>query len=78
MNFGSILLLIFVGQFRPLASRWENILDLLNEYTILVLYCHVITQSDFVPEIAGRNAMGWSLIVLICLNILLNFGNILL
>ena len=77
MNFGSILLLIFVGQYRPLASNWENILDLLNEYTILVLYCIAITQTDFVSEMAGRNAIGWLMIIIISLNIFLNFGSIL-
>ena len=77
MNFGSIILLFFAGQFGPLASNWENILDMLNEYTILLLYSIVITQTDFVPEIAARNAMGWLMITIICLNILLNFGNIL-
>ena len=77
MNFGSILLLIFVGQYRPLASNWENILDLLNEYTILVLYCIAITQTDFVSEIAGRNAIGWLMIIIISMNIFLNFGSIL-
>ena len=49
MNFGSLLLVFFVGQFRPLASNWENILDLLNEFTIMLLYSIVITQTDFVP-----------------------------
>ena len=77
MNFGSILLLIFVGQYRPLASNWENILDLLNEYTILVLFCIVITQTDFVLKIVVRGAMGWSLIALISISIVLNFSNIL-
>ena len=77
MNFGSILLLIFVGRYRPLTSNWDNILEMLNEYTILVLYCIAITQTDFVTEIYGRNAMGWVVIVIICFNILLNFGNIL-
>ena len=77
MNFGSILLLIFVGQYRPLESNWGNILDLLNEYTILVLYCIAITQTDFVSEMAGRNAMGWLMIIIISLNIFLNFGSIL-
>jgi len=77
MNFSSILLLIFVGLVRPFASRVENILEMLNEYTILMIYCHCITQTDFVVEMAGRQAMGWSLIGLTTLNILVNFGNIL-
>ena len=47
MNFCSILLLIFVGVYRPYASKKENMLDMMNEYTILVLLCHVVTQTDF-------------------------------
>ena len=47
MNFCSILLLIFVGVYRPYASKKENMLDMMNEYTILVLFCHVVTQTDF-------------------------------
>ena len=77
MNFCSIILLFYVGRFRPFASNWENILELLNEYTILVLYCIAITQTDFVSKMAGRNAMGWLMIAIISLNILLNFGSIL-
>ena len=77
MNFCSILILIFVGVSRPYASKKENILDMMNEYTILVLYCHVVTQTDFVLDIAGRNYMGWSLICVLCLNVAVNLGNIL-
>ena len=77
MNFSSIILLFYVGRFRPFASDLENMLELLNEYTILVLYCIAITQTDFVPKMAGRNAMGWLIIAIISINILLNFGSIL-
>ena len=72
-----MLLLIFVGVFRPYLSNWENILDMLNEFTILLLYSHLITQTDFVIDIAGCYIMGWSLICVICLNIGVNLGNIL-
>ena len=77
MNFNSILLLFFVGHFRPLTSNLENILDMLNEYTILLLYSIVITQTDFVPEMASKNVMGWLIIAIISINIVLNLGSIL-
>lgn len=68
------MVISFIGIVRPLNSTIGNRLELANEYTILLLYCHCITQTDFVEDPAGRSAMGWSLIALISLNIAMNFG----
>lgn len=46
-----------------------------NEYTILLIYCLCLTQTDFVDNVRGRKVMGWSLIGLISLNIVINFGS---
>jgi hypothetical protein len=73
-NFSSILLLSFVGIFRPFKSKLDNILDMLNEFTILVLCCLMVTQTDFILQITGRNFMGWPLICVICLNIAVSLG----
>ena len=72
-----MFIMVIIGLFKPYANKRENILEILNEYTILVLFCHLITQTDFVLNMAARRAMGWSLIVLISVNIIVNFGNIL-
>ena len=65
-----MLLMVIIGLFKPYANKRENILEILNEYTILVLFCHLITQTDFVLKMAARRAMGWSLIGLISVNII--------
>lgn len=64
----------FIGIVRPFNSAIGNRLELANEYTILLLYCHCITQTDFLQDPVGRGAMGWSLIALFSLNIILHLG----
>ena len=73
-NFCSVVIICFIGIVRPFNSKAGYLLELMNEYTILLLYCHCVTQTDFVGDIRGRMFMGWSLIVLISLNIAINFG----
>ena len=77
VNFSSLLMMAFVGHVRPYLSRGENRLELANEFTLLVLYCHLVSQTEFVQDMEGRRLMGWSLICLTLLSIVINFGNIL-
>ena len=67
-------MICFIGIVRPLDGKGANRLEILNEYTILLLYCICVTQTNFVEDVRGRMAMGWALITLISLNILTNFG----
>lgn len=76
MNFGSVFMLAFTGYVRPHFTHWPNRLEMANEYTILLLYCLCITQTDFVERVDGRYWMGWGIIVVIIVNILLNFSSI--
>ena len=66
---------MFVGILKPFNQTRGNGIEIWNEYTILLIYCHCLTQTDFVEDIKGRLVMGWSLIGLISLNILINFGS---
>ena len=74
-NFCSLLIIGYLGLVRPFNSVSGNRLELLNEYTILLLYCHCVTQTDFVEDPNGRKVAGWSLIALISINIIVNFGS---
>ena len=77
VNFSTIFMMALIGIIRPYTNKVDNILELVNEFTYLIVYCHLICQTDFVQDIFGRQVMGWSLIALIVLNILVNFGNVL-
>ena len=75
IQFLSIFILIFVGIVKPFNRTRGNGIEIWNEYTIMLIYCHCLTQTDFVEDIKGRLVMGWSLIGLISLSIVINFGS---
>ena len=77
VNFSTIFMMIMIGFIRPYTNETENILKLFNEFTYLLIYCHLICQTDFVQDIFGRQVMGWSLIFLIAISVLVNFGFVL-
>ena len=77
VNFSTIFMMILIGFIRPYTNEAENILELVNEFTYLLIYCHLICQTDFVQDIFGRQVMGWSLICLIAITVLVNFGFVL-
>ena len=42
VNFSSLFMMAFIGLVRPYNSNAQNNLELLNEFTILIVYCHLI------------------------------------
>ena len=50
-----------------------NRLELGNEFVVLVLFLHMLTQTE-ITFLAGRHIMGWSFIGMTLLCILVNFG----
>ena len=74
MNHGTLVMLGFIAQVRPFKGSWNNRIGIGNEFTILLLYSHCITQTDFVESLKGRMVAGWSIILLILMNIVVNFG----
>ena len=72
-----MFMMILIGFIKPYTKEAENILELVNEFTYLLIYCHLICQTDFVQDIFGRQVLGWSLICLIVISVLVNFGIVL-
>ena len=54
VNFSSLFMMAFIGLARPYNSNAENVLELANEFTVLVIYCHLICQTEFVQDMTGR------------------------
>ena len=42
VNFSTIFMMILIGFIRPYTEKIENILELVNEFTYLLTYCHLI------------------------------------
>ena len=48
VNFSTMFMMILIGFIKPYTKEAENILELVNEFTYLLIYCHLICQTDFV------------------------------
>jgi hypothetical protein len=58
--------------FKPLEWRLQNYIDLFNEATICVCTMHLLFFTDWVADLEVRYAYGWSMIVIMCINFLVN------
>ena len=54
INFSTIFMMALTGIIRPYTNKADNKLELVNEFTYLMIYCHFICQTDFVLDIFGR------------------------
>lgn len=74
MNYSSILCIAVICAVRPYRLVSDNRLELWTEFTILLLFSLCLTQTDYVREQEGKNAMGWVIIGLLTLHIVSTFG----
>ena len=42
VNFSTIFMMILIGFIKPYTEKTENIIELVNEFTYLLIYCHLI------------------------------------
>ena len=63
-----------MGSLRPFKTPIDNNIELFNEFMILVVFGHLICQTDLVIEMKARSISGWSLIACLCLQILINMA----
>lgn len=74
MNYSTLFMICYIAVVRPYENEWANRVELANEFTILLLYTHCLTQTAYVAKVDARDGMGWSMIGIIILNIVLNFS----
>ena len=65
----SVFMVIFLVANKPMESRFALIMEVFNECTCVVLMYHLQCFSDFVPDPATRNLVGFSFIVVTMFNI---------
>ena len=42
VSFSTIFMIFLIGFTRPYTEKTENIIELVNEFTYLLIYCHLI------------------------------------
>lgn len=68
VNFGYVL------SVKPFDTSLLNISEVMNETIVFLASYHLLCFTDFVDSVDRENDVGWSLIVLIMVNILLNMA----
>ena len=48
INYSSLALIAVIATVKPFAVRSQNVLELANEFSILLLLSHCLTQTEFV------------------------------
>jgi hypothetical protein len=68
--------MIITGFTNPMVSRMENILDLVNEASILLVTYHLYQFTDFMTNLEMRINVGYSMILVTILSVLFSIGNV--
>ena len=63
---------IYIGLSRPHLTRTLNILELVNEYLIMIIFFHLSFFTNWVPDPEMQFLLGWSLSVFVIVLISLN------
>lgn len=72
MNLLNLVCLIYQGYSAPFNSRFKNRLELFNELTVVVCSLHMMTFTDWIPDYSTQYLMGWSMIIVIIINLIVN------
>ena len=48
MNYSSLALIAVIATVKPFEVRSQNVLELANDFSVLLLLCHCLTQTEFV------------------------------
>jgi hypothetical protein len=72
------MMITFVGQVEPFKSKTSNTIDLVNEAFIVLKFYHLVCFTDFVIDKTVQSYVGYSLISIMCLNICVDLGVIIL
>jgi hypothetical protein len=67
-----LLVVIYLGYFRPYTTQKQNNLELFNEICILAASYHLIIFTDFVDDLDIKYQAGWSLIAITLINLIGN------
>jgi len=64
--------LFYNGYAKPFERHSQYVIETINEVTVIMIIYHVFCFTEFVPDPKTRHTVGWSLIVTITCNLLIN------
>ena len=67
-------IIIYQENNRPLKVRHHNSIEIFNEVTIHLVTMHLVFFTDWVPDMDMQYSLGWSMLVVICVNLGVNLS----
>ena len=74
LSFITLITIYIVGTQEPFKDRVKRIMDLINEFLVLVLNYHLMCFTNFVIDPYAREYLGYSMTVVTCFFIAINLG----
>jgi hypothetical protein len=74
MNFTTLTSIIIDGTQEPFKDRVRGIINLFNEFIVLVINYHLLCLTNFVADPVAREYLGYSMVVVILLFLAINLG----
>ena len=72
VNLSNLASCVYYGKVKPFQTRFQTYLNLFNELLVTIVTWHMMLFTDFVPDQDIQYMLGWSMIIVICLNGLVN------
>lgn len=73
--YSSLLQVIYIGLVKPYEEKFKNNLELLNEFTVLIVSMMLPVFTDYMEQTQEvQYSLGWIALGLILLQCLFNFG----
>jgi hypothetical protein len=74
VNFSMTFILVYAGICEPYVDKTTSFFSQFNEVFVAITNYHLMCFADFVQDEWTRNIVGWSLIVSVGLNLLINIS----
>jgi hypothetical protein len=74
LSFITLISIYIVGTQEPFKDGVKRIMDLFNEFLVLVLNYHLMCFTNFVSDPYTREYLGYSMTVVTCFFIAINLG----
>ncbi len=74
LNLLSLFMIMYLIAVKPYQEYRHNIMEIFNEFTVLVCSWLLIMISEFVPDVSTRYMVGWAMICITCSNLMINIG----
>ena len=69
-----VFTIILLGYTKPFVSKWRNMFEAVEEYSIIVIMYHIFCFTDWLPDLEVRHNLGYSIILCMALQLFTILG----